>query len=1060
MENVSTIPADQNLPLSQDAVFLKEEGIKLIQQFSGEVWTDYNDHDPGITLLEQLCFSLTDISYRCGFGIEKILEAGRKGLEDTFFDATRIFPSAPVTIADYRKLLIDQVGEIKNVWIEPQEDLSQALPGVYLVYLQLEDGVTDEQGEKIKEGVRQLLAKYRNLSEDFGQVEVLEHEDISISVNIELAYNAMGEEVLGKLLAKLEDYLSPPIRKQSLQDLLEAGHDLSDVLDGPLLHHGHIEDEDLPPRINLIRRSKIVEIISSIKGVDRIKGVEIRKKGIPEWDDVVQISENAVPRLSHYLNAVFENETGKGKRDAKAQLLDDIMMWKAGKRYQIDMSLVNQIYASHASRFQKTQIQDTHASLLPQKRQSDSSNPPLDIRQYFSLQNFLPAVYGIGQEGLGHTRSLERKAQTRQLKAYLLIFEQLLVNYLAQLAELSSLFSTSPEIDQTYFSQPPFEIPNVEAVLRNEERATYREEIKGPMTQFKREMTAYAVQVDWEEVDKVLEEQALEQEKGFDEGLKGMISLIRKAIFDKYPPAPDEHETSERERLLSKMDEFRLACIRATFRANLDRLQRKLDPFFSRRNQFLNHLLARFSESLSGINSRLLVKDNGQEPEQALIDNKLKLLRNYVSLSQNRSQGPGYEEAEPSALQLRLGTLLGFDPNIRSLAAFLNPSQGKRIKVEDKKTDDPPPAGRKKFRFELPKKERRHLLAALVSHGLHEYNYDIVPREQPGSEEEAGKTEKDGPSPTGFLLKFHNPMYGPPQTLALADSEEEAQQARDALVRYLNQINMQGEGCHLVEHTLLRPMGGDLFRFVIYGGDRRPILTSFELREEDTQQYFADNIILFGLAEKEEDDNPGSYINYKAVSLGQEHWELHLMGEDKNGKRVPVAKVLNGKGTVSAFDSSEEETQAFSFPDEEAAKARIEKVVRDLKEMQRRKLFSSRIQLLAEEKEKLDSDFYAQRCSLVLPNWPSRFQSPDFQKQLEALLMAHAPAHLAFHLLWLGPEEMVRFEARQEAWRKQLRANGIHARDAAALDLARLLKGWIQAEEAVPSSNAPGDEPE
>ena len=26
--------------------FLLAEGIKLIQQFSGEVWTDYNYHDP------------------------------------------------------------------------------------------------------------------------------------------------------------------------------------------------------------------------------------------------------------------------------------------------------------------------------------------------------------------------------------------------------------------------------------------------------------------------------------------------------------------------------------------------------------------------------------------------------------------------------------------------------------------------------------------------------------------------------------------------------------------------------------------------------------------------------------------------------------------------------------------------------------------------------------------------------------------------------------------------------------------------------------------------------
>ena len=30
---------------------LLEEGISLIQKFSGENWTDYNYHDPGITIL-------------------------------------------------------------------------------------------------------------------------------------------------------------------------------------------------------------------------------------------------------------------------------------------------------------------------------------------------------------------------------------------------------------------------------------------------------------------------------------------------------------------------------------------------------------------------------------------------------------------------------------------------------------------------------------------------------------------------------------------------------------------------------------------------------------------------------------------------------------------------------------------------------------------------------------------------------------------------------------------------------------------------------------------------
>ena len=29
-----------------------EEGIRLVQRYSGKIWTDYNYHDPGVTILD------------------------------------------------------------------------------------------------------------------------------------------------------------------------------------------------------------------------------------------------------------------------------------------------------------------------------------------------------------------------------------------------------------------------------------------------------------------------------------------------------------------------------------------------------------------------------------------------------------------------------------------------------------------------------------------------------------------------------------------------------------------------------------------------------------------------------------------------------------------------------------------------------------------------------------------------------------------------------------------------------------------------------------------------
>ena len=40
--------------------FLREEAVKSIQQLGGTTWTDHNAHDPGITILEQVCYAITE----------------------------------------------------------------------------------------------------------------------------------------------------------------------------------------------------------------------------------------------------------------------------------------------------------------------------------------------------------------------------------------------------------------------------------------------------------------------------------------------------------------------------------------------------------------------------------------------------------------------------------------------------------------------------------------------------------------------------------------------------------------------------------------------------------------------------------------------------------------------------------------------------------------------------------------------------------------------------------------------------------------------------------------
>tara|TARA_R110002020_G_scaffold264813_4_gene479559 strand:+ start:15843 stop:20030 length:4188 start_codon:yes stop_codon:yes gene_type:complete len=111
-----------------DYELLRTEAISYIQRVGGKIWTDYNSHDPGITILEVLCYAITDLGYRSNFPIQDLLADESGSLKNQFFSASEILPSTPVTINDYRKFLMDvevldeedlecpRAG-IKNAWV-------------------------------------------------------------------------------------------------------------------------------------------------------------------------------------------------------------------------------------------------------------------------------------------------------------------------------------------------------------------------------------------------------------------------------------------------------------------------------------------------------------------------------------------------------------------------------------------------------------------------------------------------------------------------------------------------------------------------------------------------------------------------------------------------------------------------------------------------------------------------------------------------------------------------------------------------------------------------------
>ena len=74
MQSQFTIPKKNSGEAALDHRQLYAIGLAHVQRLARRIWTDYNVHDPGITILELLCYALTDLGYRASFPVKDLLK--------------------------------------------------------------------------------------------------------------------------------------------------------------------------------------------------------------------------------------------------------------------------------------------------------------------------------------------------------------------------------------------------------------------------------------------------------------------------------------------------------------------------------------------------------------------------------------------------------------------------------------------------------------------------------------------------------------------------------------------------------------------------------------------------------------------------------------------------------------------------------------------------------------------------------------------------------------------------------------------------------------------------
>lgn len=601
-----TIPKHTATNDDRDFEFLYRTGMEHIEELSHKLWTDYNSHDPGITMLEALCYAITDLGNRIQLPIPDLLtktKDAKGAIKGSFPTAKQILTTKSITEKDYRKLFIDVKG-VKNVFIhvntdqlihkhclkkdEPSEedpqgklsyekDLSpdyehlnsMSLRGLYDIYFEPDHDIkilekdSEERKTIIDEIKAEIKRRYhanRNVCEDLIRVKEVSYLDLIVCGDIEIERTAGTADVMAEILFGVQEYFSPSVKRKSLNDLLDEDLPVENIYNGPVLKNGFITDQELEKAAirKEIHLSDLVQIISETEGVKSIRKLkmgacngseipdEVRYKTKQKWTICLPKDTVILPRLC--IKPSIKN----------TNLFKDVIPMPKDVS-----SVVNQLNIRIDEHEESLSL--SYDDLIPENGQF------VDTEYYRSVQNELPQIYGTSEYGLSPSLPPERHAKAKQLKSYLLFFDQILATYFGHLRNIGDLLSADVGAESYFYAK-------VKDVMNESE-------------------------------------------------------LIKKYDF---------YETDVK-RILSDYDDAEV-----------------------RKNEFMDHLLARFAENMNDY-AFAMMDGFGEDLTRATLWHKSILLKEYAELSSNRVQSIDYfsGETDPwntfdvAGLKHRLARLLG-----------------------------------------------------------------------------------------------------------------------------------------------------------------------------------------------------------------------------------------------------------------------------------------------------------------------------------------------------------------------------------------------------------------
>ncbi|WP_019605855.1 hypothetical protein [Teredinibacter turnerae] len=398
---------------SSDFEQLRKTMVDAVQKLAASRWTDYNLHDPGITILESLCYALTDINHRTDYAIENLLadENHELGLRQHGLSAPNdAFQMRPLTATEIADYLCRKIPELASASIQETKVKTKAsevgctLPWLHKIYVTAwASSNSSKQMQELKAKVVTQYHRVRNLGNALYAVVPTKRVNVALSgdiyLNEEVGESGKVEQALAAMYFCVLSYL--------------------------VTAKFHGTGEPMVALLNEIHK------VPGVVTTSHLALIGVTADG--RLDKPVSSSVFADPRYA--LRLQLSTIVGASA----------MRVFVRNRQVSVDAAGIQELIHS---------LEEAHQ--LQRRMQRDApptesiAAPHKELLSYISVQNHFPANYGINAFGLPASASPQRKGQAKQLKGYLTLFDQLLVDHLAMLDSIKTFLSTDTQVKRVY----------------------------------------------------------------------------------------------------------------------------------------------------------------------------------------------------------------------------------------------------------------------------------------------------------------------------------------------------------------------------------------------------------------------------------------------------------------------------------------------------------------------------------------------------------------------------------------------------------------------------------